>query len=232
MKSKLLLILALALPLSAFAQKYAPHEKWPFVFEDFSRAEVLFFGGERAILDSANISVTDASLYFFRNDSLLRSARPALAVRIEGDDYLLAQTRLMKVLKRTPNGAVLLDVSVDREAMSRSDVGYGFKSSVSSTESRNIMEGSNGKTLSLRMEQQPLGDGFPVKNGGEELLVKEMKYIYLNGGVLSRAVKSDVRSIPWVDKKALNTFWKKNKVSYSNDDSLAALVEFIHSSKY
>ena len=115
--------------------------------------------------------------------------------------------------------------------MSRVDVGYGFKSSTSSAESRNVMEGSNGKTLSLRMEQSPLGDGVPIKNGGEELLTKEMKYIYLNGGILTRAVKSDVRNLPWMDRKALNDFWKKNKVRYSDDDSLAALVDFVASSK-
>lgn len=232
MRNNLFIIVALLLPLSAFAQKYAPHEKWPFVYEDFSRAEALFLGGERDVLELANVSVTDAALYFFRNDTLYRSARPALAVRIEGEDYMLAQTRLMKVLKRTQAGAVLLDVAVDREAMSRADVGYGFKSSVSSTESRNIMEGTNGKTLSLRMEQGQLADGVPVKNGGEELLVKEMKYIYLNGGVLVRAVKSDVKRLPWVDGRALNIFWKAHKVKYSDDDALAELVDFLASTKY
>ena len=217
--------------ISASAQKYAPHEQWPFVYEDFAAAEVLMLNGDRLLPAQANVSVTDAKFYYIENDTLYRSARPAAAMRIGEDDYILANSRLMKVLRRTAHGAVLLDTFVDREAMNRSDVGYGFKSSVSSTEKRNIFEGANGATLSLRMEQNPLGSTLPVKNGGEELITKQNKYIYVNGGYAVRAVKSDVAGTPWIDKKALNAFWKQTKVKYSDDDSLAAVAEYLWSEK-
>ena len=225
------LLLALVMQLPASAQKYTPHEQWPFIYEDFARGEVIFLNGERIALESMNISVTDSKVYFYRNDSLLVSTRMAGAARIEGDDYIHVLGRMMKVLKRSEHGAVLLDTFVDREAMSRADVGYGFKSSVSSTETRQIFEGSNGATLSLRMNQPDAPAGAAVKGGGKELVTKDAKYIYINGGYAVRALKGEVADTPWLDRKALNAFWKQNKVRYSNDDSLAALAEYVWSEK-
>ena len=229
MKTKLILSCALfvlmQLPLAA--QKYAPHEQWPFLNEDFAPGEILLINGERDVLDSLNIEVTGGRVCFYRDGDLLAAAKPVAAARIGGEDYLLAQGRLMKVLRRTARGAVLLDSWVDREAMSRSDVGYGFKSSVSSTEKRDIFEGGNGATLSLRTVQPPLGGAKPLKNGGEELIVKQTKYVFVKGLCLERAVKSDIKKLPWIDSGKLSSFWKQNKVKYTDDDSLAALVEFL-----
>ena len=213
--------------LSAAAQEYTPHELWPFIYEDFAPAEVLLSNGERVILDAANINVADGKLYFVQNDTVKVTARMVTAASIQGDNYISAMGRLMKALRRTKHGAVLFDAEVDHEAMTRDDVGYGFKSSVSAVDKRNILEGANGATMSLRMEQQPLELLKMHKNGGEPLALKEVKYVFLYGGYTVRAIKSDVRNINGLDKKKLNAFWKENKVKYSDDDSLAALVEFI-----
>lgn len=230
MKRSLLTGLAIFAALfQSFAQKYAPHEQWPFIYEDFAPAELLTQNGDRILLDAANISVGDAKVYFFENDTLKVSTRVVVAAKIADDNYLYASGRLMKVLRRTEHGAVLFDKVINLEAMSRDDVGYGFKSSVSATEKRNIFEGSNGATISLRMVQQPLEVLKTRKNGGAELILKEYKYIWINGGYVVRAMKNEVRDLPWIDKKELDAFWKQNKVKYSNDDGLAALAEYLYS---
>ncbi|MBO4596045.1 MAG: hypothetical protein J5632_05490 [Bacteroidales bacterium] len=230
MKNSLLIAaMLLASCFVAGAQKYAPHEQWPFIYEDFAKGEFIMEDGTRVALDAANIAVTDGRLYFIERDTLKQSVKLASLARIAGDDYMLVHGRLMKILRRTEHGAVLFDTPVNHEAMTRSDVGYGMKSSVSATEKRAIIEGSNGATLSLRMVQQPLEYLKAQKNAGAELALKPVKYVYLNGGNLSRALKGDVKQFGWVDKKKLDAFWKQNKVKYTDDDSLAALVEFLAS---
>ena len=222
------IIAFVAVPLACNAQKYVPRDQWPFIYEDFSRAEILLPGGERTVLESANVCVSDAKVYFVEKDTLKVSTRIVSAVRLNGDDFVLSKGRLMKVLRRTEHGFVLLDTEVNHEAMTRADVGYGFKSSVSATEKRSFFEGSNGSTLSLRMVQNPIQSLEARKNTGEELVLKQTKYVLVNGAYPIRAIKTDVRSAPGVDKKALDSFWKQNKVKYSDDDSLAALVEFLY----
>ena len=233
MSSRSLSVLAflLLLPLCVEAQKYAPHEQWPFVYEDFGPGEMLVYGGSRRIVDRMNIGVVDGKAYFVKDGAVMVSTEPVSAVRMGEDDYISARGRLLKVLRKTEHGAVLVDNEVNVEAMNRSDVGYGFKSSVSSTEKRTIMEGANGAALSLRLEHQPFEQLKMQKNAGAELVLKEVKYVYVDGGTLVRALKSEVKDIEWLDRKDLDAFWKQNKVKYSSDDSLAALVEYIYSQK-
>ena len=225
-KSLALALLLLALPL-AICAKYVPRDRWPFVNRDFVPGEVLMHNGERIILEKANIGVEDGKLYYIENDTLKVSNGFVRAARIGSDDFIYVDSRLMKILRKTEHGAVLFDASVDREALSRKDVGYGFKSSVSSTETRNIWESGSGAVMSLRMVQRPLSELQMAVDQGEPLPLRETKYVYVNGKPAVRAVKPDVRAIPGLDKKRLDAFWKQNKVKYSDDDSLAALVEFL-----
>lgn len=229
MKSKVLAlaVLMLALPLAVSAKKHVPTDKWPFVNRDFAPGEAILHNGQRVIVEKANISVADGKLYFIDNDSLKVSSDFVIAARVGSDDYVYADSRLMKVLRKTEHGVVLYDACVDIEALNRSDVGYGFKSSVSSTEKRTMYEMGSGAVMSLRMEHRPIGDLELAKDQGEELPLRETKYVYVYGRAAVRAVKPEIREIPGLDKKHLNDFWKKNKVKYSDDDSLAALVEFL-----
>lgn len=226
-KALALAMLMLALPLVTGAKQYVPRDKWPFINRDFAPGEVILHDGSRVILEQANISVADGRLYFIENDTLKVSTGFVKAARIGTEDYIYVDSRLMKILRKAEHGVVLYDASVDIEALSRKDVGYGFKSSVSSTETRNMFEMGSGSVLSLRLEQRPLSELQLAKDEGEELPLRETKYVYVYGKSAVRAVKSDVRAIPGLDKKRLNTFWKKNKVKYSDDDSLAALVDFL-----
>ena len=218
---------ALAFVPVAYSQQYAPHEQWPFIYEDFVPAEVIIMGGDRVVLEAANIGAADGKLYFVENDSLKVTTRIIAAARLAGDDYVLAQAKLMRLLKRSEHGVVLLNTEVDREAMSRKDVGYGFKSSVSSVEKKDIFEGPNGSTLSLRLVQHPVELSKMRKNGGEELILTQMKYLSISGVLFERPLKSSLRKLPWVDSKRLNAFWSKRKVRYGDDDSLADLVDFL-----
>ncbi len=208
--------------------RYVPHEQWPFLNEDFAPGEVIAGDGSRLVLDKVNIGVGAGNLFYVENDTLKMAGLTPKAVRINGVDYINSQGELMKVLRRTDHGAVLLATRINREAMGRSDVGYGFKSSVSAVEKRDMYEGGNGATLSLRLNQ-PISQGGAVKNGGAELILVETKFLQFEGGFRVRAIKSDVKGIDGVDKNNLNAFWKAGKVKYSDDDSLAALVEFLYS---
>lgn len=226
-KTLALVALMLALPLAAIAKGYVPRDRWPFINRDFAPGEVIMHDGSRIILEQANISVADGKLYFIENDSLKVSTGFVKAARIGSDDFIYVDSRLMKILRKAEHGVVIYDASVDIEALSRKDVGYGFKSSVSSTENRSMYEMGSGAVMSLRMEQRPLAELQLAKDQGEELPLREVKYVYVYGMTAVRAVKPDVRGIPGLDKKRLNDFWKKNKVKYSDDDSLAALVDFL-----
>lgn len=226
-KSIALAALMLALPLVSGAKQYVPRDRWPFINRDFAPGEAIMHSGERVILEKANVSVADGRLYYIENDTLKVSTGFVKAARIGNDDFIYADSRLMKVLRKTEHGAVIYDACVDYEVLSRKDVGYGFKSSVSSTESRNMYETGGGAVMSLRLEQHPLSELQMAQDQGEELPLRETKYVYVYGKPAVRAVKPDVSDIPGLDKKRLNQFWKQNKVKYSNDDSLAALVEFL-----
>lgn len=232
MRNKLFLsvfALLLAFQAPAAAQgRYVPHEKWPFLNEDFAPGEVIASDGSRLVMEKLNIGVNGGKLFYVENDTLKMAGLTPKAVRIAGVDFINSQGELMKVLRRTEHGAVLLATRVNHEAMTRADVGYGFKSSVSAVEKRDIFEGANGATLSLRLNQ-PLTDAAAQKLGGAELILTETKFIHLNGGYRVRAIKSDVKSDSRLDGKKLNAFWKASKVKYSDDDSLAALVEFLYS---
>ena len=225
-KSLALALLLLTLPL-ALCAKYVPRDRWPFVNRDFVPGEVLMQNGDRIILEKANVGVEDGKLYYIENDTLKVSNAFVRAARIGSDDFIHVDNRLMKILRKTEHGAVLFDATVDREVLSRKDVGYGFKSSVSSTETRDIWESGSGAVMSLRMVQRPLSELQMAVDQGEPLPLRETKYVYVNGKPAVRAVKPDVRAIPGLDKKRLDAFWKQNKVKYSDDDSLAALVEFL-----
>lgn len=222
-----LAVLLLALPLVAGAKQYVPRDRWPFINRDFAPGEVIMHSGERIVLEKANISVADGRLYYIENDTLKVSTGFVKAARIANDDYIYVDSRLMKILRKVEHGAVIYDASVDMEALSRKDVGYGFKSSVSATENRTMFEMGSGAVMSLRLEQHPLGELQLAVDQGEELPLRETKYVYVYGQPAVRAVKADVKAIPGLDKKRLNDFWKQNKVKYTDDDSLAALVEFL-----
>lgn len=219
----------IVLSFAASAQKYTPHEQWPFVYDDFQAAELAMPGGVTARMKAVNIGIPDGRIYFIENDTLKVSTEYARYAKIGEDNYVLANGRLMKVLAQSEHGAVLYDAEINREAMSRADVGYGVKSSVSSTERRDILEGSNGSALSLRMVQKPLSELKPLKNGGRPLELKEIKYLCIDGGYTVRAIKSEVRQVPWLDKKDLDAFWKEHKVKYSDNQSLAEVAEYIYS---
>lgn len=215
----------------AGAQRYTPHERWPFVNEDFASGELILYDGRRFVQNELNVSVVDGKLYFIERDSLKAVTGVVKLARIAGEEYILANNRLMKVLRRAEHGAVLLDNEVNREAMGRSDVGYGFKSSVSSTEKRSVLYGESGQSFSLRLEQRTPEGMKALKNAGEELILKEVKYVLVDGFGIVRAIKPDVRRVPGPDKKDLDAFWKERKVKYSDDDSLAALADFLYNAR-
>ena len=128
-----ILLLAFQAPLAG-QSRYVPHEKWPFLNEDFAPGEVIASDGSRLVMDKLNIGVNGGKLFYVENDTLKMAGLTPKAVRIAGVDFINSQGELMKVLRRTEHGAVLLATRVNREAMSRADVGYGFKSSVSAME--------------------------------------------------------------------------------------------------
>ena len=202
---------------------YTPTTSWPYAYETFSPGSILTRQGTRIDYDRLNLSLVSGRVHYVE-DGVIMQADPNSTVMLEIGDELYRNVggRMTRVLKETDRAMVLLSVTIDTDAMSSADIGYG-KSSVASTSNLSLTAISSGMDYSVN---RSLDDLTAERSHGEPLVLREVRGVYYKGAFVP-ATRSDVLKIPGIDKDAVKRFLKENKIKFNNIDDLAVLADYL-----
>lgn len=209
--------------------RFEPTTTWPYLYGNFTQGTVLNNKGNTIDYDRLNVNVINGKMHFVKDGKIMEADMGTVyVVRVNEDVYLNCQGKLMKVEKESENGAVVTYREVDRDKMSRANIGYGT-SAVASTRNISIVEveaniGSSGAIPTLN---RSLDDATKSIYDGDPLILKYTNYLVVDG-LLIPAKKKDVTSDKRFDSGKVESFIKTHKVKWNNTDDLSSLVEFLH----
>jgi len=210
----------------AFAQKYAPKDKWPYIYADFQNGNVKVSRGPLFENVPLNVSVADGKLHYIKDGTIMEvDMNTVVSAKVGEDVYLKTSGKMMKVLAEVEGGAVLLYTSIDTEEMGKTNIGYGISSSTATSQNVTTLL-DNVNDMSSAMVNMLLSDADISKENGKVVPVTSMRYIYFKGMSVP-ASKSDVVNAYGVDKDQVNAFIKQHKIKWSSVESLAELAEFL-----
>lgn len=226
----LLIFLSGAQP--AFSQKYQPRDSWPYWNENFEEGTIFMFSGNEWTKGLANISVADGSLHYISNGTIMKADMSRVRNAVIGNfEYINSGGKMLRVLVKTESGdCALEEIILDRESLSRTDIGYGISSSTASSMNTSLvglgLDGADGinivnNTFSQVFEKRSQGQVLPLLN---DFTIKV-------DGVSYPAGKKSVNSIPFVDKNDAKAFFKTTKGKWSDSSFLAKVMEFIEQQK-
>ncbi len=213
-------IMAISVSATAVGKDFTPTTTWPYIYENFQEGCVTNLRGSEIKHEQLNISLVQGKAHYIQNGKLMEvDTRTVSVITIGEDTYVPASGRLVRILTKTEHGTIAVSVTIDTEAMNRSEAGYGGStvasvreitprtlSGMASTEARNISELS--------------------KTGGDPLELKKTRGIVYRGMFIT-ASKPAVLNIGGIDKDAVKKFMKDNKIRMSEDEDLLRLAEFI-----
>ncbi len=230
MKKKVILLIgilfvATGLSLAAQDKEYSPLTTWPFYYEDFQTGWITTYQGGKINYDQININVSNGKLNYIQNGTVMEANMGTVALLNIGQDaFVCASGKMVKVLRNTLHGAVVLSTSVDADAMGKANIGYG-SSSIASTQ--NVSAGALGTGLGFDINKS-LDTASRDKDSGEVLALQKITGIYYKGRFYP-ATKTDILNIPGIDKDAVKNYIKSEKIKFSDIDDLAKLVDFLYS---
>lgn len=223
MKYRILLAVSLFFcSLSLSAQEYHPREGWPYIFEDFSAGVVINYGGEVSAEGFFNVSVVDGKLHYVQDGKIMVANMNQLqVVRIGEKVFVNRMGKLKEVVAEERGGCfVLREVSVDMVELSKTEIGFGARSAVASTQKVNVLSVSGG-TVNLSLET-----AIAASIDGAELPVKE-KYFFLIKSKEYPADKSSFLSMEGIDKASAKAFIKSEKIKWHKAESLGKVLKYI-----
>lgn len=206
--------------------KFDPTTTWPYVYEDFAEGTVLSENGSTLDYNLMNVNLVNNTLHYVKDGVIMQvNMSTVYVVRIKGDVYLNAMGKLMKVDKESENGAVVTLTEIDKEKMSRSNIGYGT-SAVASTQNvgLHMIEGALGGL------NKSLSSSVKDKYNGDNLILKETTYLIVDG-LLIAARKKDISTDERFDSKKIEAYFKSHKIKWNKTENLSELVEFLHTAK-
>ena len=208
--------------LSVSAQEYHPREGWPYLFEEFSAGVVTNYGGEVSADGFFNVSVVDGKLHFVQDGKIMVANMNQLqAVRIGDKVFVNRMGKLKEVVSEERGGFfVLREVDVDMDELAKTDIGFGARSAVASTQKVNGLMVSGG-TVNLALET-----AIAAAKDGAELPVRE-KYVFLVKSREYPADKSSFLSMEGIDKASAKAFLKSEKIKWHNAASLGVVLKYI-----
>ena len=223
MKRIVYALLGLLVVSPAFSQTYQPRETWPFVYEEFLDGATRTLDGSLTSDAQFNVSVTDGSLLYISDDGIIR--KPDMSrvytAKVGEDVYVNIMGKMYKLLSELDCGLVVMGMEVDRDEMDKVNIGYG-KSSVASAQNISLIaiDGGNGANKSLETFRTS-------KYDGRELPVKQNYFLRI-GLRLIPASRQEILSLPGMDKKAANAFFKQEKIRWKEVPSLEKLLVFVN----
>lgn len=223
-------LLPFVLSVSLFAHAlgaagYEPTTSWPYIYEQFMPGHIKTHQGGDISYDKLNVNLVSGRVHYVE-DGVIMQADPGIIALlvIGGDSWMCVEGRMTKVLRNTAHSAVLLNVSIDTEAMSRADIGYGT-SPLASTCGLSLTALSSGMDYSVN---RSLDDVIKERSQGQPLELREVRGIYYKGRFVP-ASRADVLKIPGIDKDAVKQYVKAGKIKFNNVEDLAALADFLYS---
>ena len=230
MKRFLLLISGTLLACSVFAQaRFEPRTTWPYLYDNFMSGAVRTNNGVLVSEGTYNICVVDGTLHYIADDKIMQADMGAIFTAKLGEDiFVKVRGAMYQVLAESEHGSVLLGKEVNMEEFGKVDVGYGVSVSSSAQHSLSMT------VLELDGNFNILNESLSVVTGnkmrGKLLPLRETTYIYTKNRLV-KASRSEIQSLPGIDRKALSAFAKKEKIRWTNTDSLLKVLEFIDGSK-
>ena len=128
---------------------------------------------------------------------------------------------MYEVADRQGDGFLLKKVLVNMSALNSSDIGYGISSATASTQRTNNLGLDGGITTNISLQTAVSN----AMNGAE--LPLEESWWFLFHGQLIEARKSAVMRIDGLDRSAAKAFFKRERVRWSNPESLSRVLAFI-----
>ncbi len=214
-------LMAATFSASAIEIEYTPTTTWPYLYEHFQEGFVTTFRGETMHHKQLNISLAQRKAHFLQNDKLMElDTRTIAMVTIGEDEFIPVSGALVKIIKKTEHGTTALSITINVEAMTSTEVGYGGKSTVSSTQkvSPNVIGAMNTSEHRSLTEM--------AKQEGKPLVLRKIRGIIYNRMFIP-AAKYDILNIDGIDKNAVKKFMKDNKIRLSDDEDLSQLAEYI-----
>lgn len=211
------------LALSLGAQEYHPREGWPYIMEEFTGGVVTNYGGEASADGFFNVSVVDGKLHYVSDGTIMVANMNKLqAVRIGESVFINRMGWLKEVVSEELGGFFLLkEVSVDMEELAKTDIGFGARSAVASTQKLSGLGVGGGTTVNLALET-----AIAAAKDGVELPVRE-KYIFLIGSREYPADKASFLSMEGIDKASAKAFLKAEKIKWHKAESLGKVLKYI-----
>lgn len=216
-------IVCIASAASLMAQKYEPNTEWPYIYENFTDGKI-YLAGNATSSAKLNIHLWGNVLHYVDGEGRIRSydnERDILRAEIGTDAYLLVDGKWMQLLHQNGKNLLLrLRRGKFDDLTSGSTGAYGASLS------------SSGKTLlsSLDlggMDQPELGRLLQRRYDGRTISLAT-EYVYVVNDQVVNATKKDVTAFVADDRQAeLKSFLKTAKTKWKNEESLAALLDFL-----
>lgn len=191
--------------------------------EEFGAGIVTNFGGEASAEGFFNVSVIDGSLHYIKDGRIMVANMGRLqAVRIGERIFINRVGRLKEVAAEEPGGLfVISEVSVDMDELAKTDIGFGARSAVASTQKVNGLGVGGGSTVNLSLET-----AISAAKDGAVLPVRE-KYYFLIKSREYPADKSTFLSMEGIDKASAKAFLKSEKIKWHDAYSLGKVLKYI-----
>lgn len=214
----------LLLTVVAYAQKFEPNTKWPYVYEHFTPGTVYFEGNEKSSADM-NIHLWGNVLHYVKADGKIYQSDDRKVVRVEigTDAYLYSDHKLMKLIANEGTNLLVLLTKGDFDAM-RSSGGGAYGSSLNSSASRDLsslgfdLGGLDQPELGLMLQEKKEGRTIPLV----------YQYFFIIGGQQIEATKKGVAKFLGDAKAdAWKQFQKEHKIKWKQEESLKEVLLFL-----
>lgn len=209
---------------SVSAQRYQPRDSWPYENEKFVDGVVRTRSGALVTSAKLNVNIADGSLHYVDAADIIMKCdmTSVYSAKIGEEVYFNVSGRMMKVLSETGEGCVLRTVLLDREKMSKTDIGYGASSATASSQSGLLMNPEN-----LTIINTEYNAALDKRLTGEVIPTLERTYIFSCGYLIPATRDGLIEA--GIDRKAIGEFLKNNKIKTKDISSLEAMLKFAHS---
>lgn len=215
------LFLLLVIATSAWAQKYEPNTKWPYVYEDFTDATIYFDDNKKSTA-KCNIHLVGSTLHYISAEGrvLENTDNRINRVEIGSDLYFPINGKLMQCTFIHGVNMVLKSLRPNLAALRQNGGAYGATTNSAATRELSSLEfaGVNQPEHGRMLQEKKDGVFIPVIT--EYFLCVDGKVIEADKKPVEQYIGSN-RAADW------KNFMKSGKIKWKNPDDLAKVLEFI-----
>lgn len=205
---------------NSVAQSFEPTTSWPYIYPDFIQGQLIMTSG-KTLTGLYNICLEGSTLHFIEGEMVKEaSTLDIISVQIGNDIYVNAGGKIIKTVGKAEKGVVAVENIIDMAKLNETGGAYGSSSSTNATMSLSSLEGIGGRANMNHMELKN------AKESGRVLPIITKYYLVFNGKSVP-ANKKDIDALEGIDKDALKSYYKSNKIKWRDPASLCSLIDFI-----